>query len=300
MKISKYYSVLLIVIASLLGQSCSNSNPTYLIGGSGWDTIAKVDSHGKILWSHKLEKKQECNSVTNLPNNKILYSFKKGFKVIDENFTTEWEYKCEKGAEIHSSSLTKQGNILIGECGNPAKIHEFSEEGEKLFELSFDTGVKNPHTQFRRVRKTDKNTYLVPVFGKKSILEIDREGKVINETKIDFFVFSIVVLENGNWLLSCGDDHKLVEFNPLTKEIVWELCDDDIEEFPLLFVAEACRLDNGNTIVCNWAGHSHEKGPKVQLFEIDNNKNVLWKIEDYQNLGHVSTIDPNINHEYLR
>ncbi len=300
MKFINYCSILLLLLTLMSCNSSIKSEPQYLIGGSGWKKNAKVDEKGKVLWSHNLEQNEECNSVTNLPNNKILYSFKKGIKVIDKEHNVQWEYKSRDKAEIHSASLTKDGNILIGECGNPAKIYEFSLEGEKLVSVDFETGVDNPHGQFRRVSKTEDNTYLVPVLGKRSILELDRSGQLIKESKLNYSVFSMLVLENKNWLLSCGDKHKLVEYNPLNEEIVWELGEKDIKEFPLRYVAEAIRLENGNTIICNWGGHSHAKGPKVPLFEIDKNKNVVWKITDDQNLGNVSTIDPDIRQEYLR
>ena len=294
MKFINYCSILLLLLTLMSCNSGIKSEPQYLIGGSGWKKIAKVDEKGKVLWSHDLEQNEECNSVTNLPDDKILYSFKKGIKVIDKEHNVQWEYKSREKAEIHSASLTKDGNILIGECGNPARIYEFSIEGEELLSIDFETGIDNPHGQFRRVTKTENNTYLVPVLGKRSILELDRSGQLVKESKFNYSVFSMLVLKNKNWLLSCGDKHKLIEYNPLKEEIVWELSEKDIKEFPLRYVAEAIRLENGNTIICNWGGHSHAKGPKVPLFEIDKNKNVVWKIVDDQKLGNVSAIDPDI------
>lgn len=279
------------IIFSFLISSCSLTKPKYYIGGSGWNKIALVDAQGTQYWSHQLEKEQECNSVTHFSKGKLLYSFKQGAKLIDENHQTIWEYRCDEGAEIHSASSTDEGNILLGICGNPAKIMEFSPKGEKLVDIPFETGVKRPHGQFRKISKTAEGTYLIPLMKKKTICEIDANGKIVRELNPGIFVFSLVVLKSGNWLLSCGDTHKLIEINPTTQEVVWELNETDVAGLPLRFVAEAVRLENGNTIVCNWGGHAKGAEKVAQLFEIDKNKNLIWKIEDYQNYGNISTLD---------
>ena len=284
--------IMVVFIAfSLLTSSCSTSKSNYIIGGSGWNEIALVDNQGNKLWSHQLEKEQECNSVSQFSEGKLLYSFKQGAKLIDENHQTLWEYLCDKGLEVQSASLTDNGNILLGICGNPAQILEFSAKGEKLVDISFKTGIKNPHAQFRKVSKTKNGNYLIPLLGKKSIFEIDTRGELVREVQTESSVFSLVVLKSGNWLLSCGDTHKMIELNPKSGEIVWELRENDIKGVPLRFVAEAKRLKNGNTIICNWGGHTHDKTKTAQVFEIDANKKLIWKIEDYKNLGNVSTLD---------
>jgi WD40 repeat protein len=290
MKYTHLYKFIGCLLIAIMLVSCTKKTPSYLIGGSGWGKIVEV-LKGERVWSHQLEPKQECNSVCFVGKNKILYSFKQGVKLIDREHKVLWEYICHKDSEIHSASLTKNDNFLIGECGHPAKIYEFTPKGEKLLEIDFETGVKNPHGQFRKVYKTVEGTYLVPVLGKSCILEIDVKGQIIREVKTDFSVFSIEILQNGNWLLSCGDSHRLEEMNPQTKEIVWRLSENDIENLPLRFVAETVRLKNGNTIICNWGGHAKGDSKTAQVFEIDQNNKLIWKIEDYQQFGNVSTID---------
>jgi len=289
-KINKLALIVSIAIVFLMS-ACSKPSSHYYLGGSGWNKIALVNGDGTTLWTHDLEKGQECNSVTTYPGGKLLYAFNQGAKLIDENHQTLWEYTCEKGAEVHAASLTDQGNILLGICGLPAKIIEFSPSGEKLVDISFETGIEKPHSQFRQISKNKEGNYLVPLLAKKSIYEIDANGTVLNEVKLDMSVFSLEVLASGNWLLSCGDSHKLIEIVPTTKEVVWELNENDVSGVPLRFVAEAKRLENGNTIICNWGGHSRDKAKSAQIFEIDRDNKLIWKIEDYQNFGNVSTMD---------
>ena len=277
--------------------SCAPSKSQYYIAGSGWNKIVRVDHRGNELWSHELEKGQECNSVSKFSKGTLLYSFKQGAKLINDKHETIWEYLCDKDSEIQSVSRTKEGTILLGICGSPAQILEFTPKGEELVTISFDTKIKNSHGQFRKITKTANGHYLVPLL-RKSIIELDKEGRLVREVNPGIFVFSLVVLASGNWLLSCGDTHKMREINPNTKEVVWELNEKDVKGVPLRFVAEALRLKNGNTIICNWGGHSKGLEKVAQVFEIDTDKNLIWKIEDYNNYGNVSTLDIVTNPKY--
>ncbi|MDO5981122.1 hypothetical protein [Flavivirga spongiicola] len=293
-------SVVVCIVYSFLICSCSTTKSNYYIGGSGWKEIALVDNQGTKLWSHQLEEGQECNSVNQFSKGKVLYSFRQGAKLIDQNHQVLWEYLCDESSEVQSASLTDEGNILLGICGNPAKLLEFSSDGEKIVDISFETGIKNPHGQFRKISKTANGNYLVPLLGKKLVFEIDARGKVVRQVKTGIFVFSLVVLKSGNWLLSCGDTHKMREINPNTGAVVWELKEHDLAGVPLRFVAEAIRLKNGNTIICNWGGHAGDEKKVAQVFEIDADKNLIWKIEDYKNFGNVSTLDMESFPKYKR
>ena len=292
MNIIKSCYFLYLFALSLLFVSCTSSESQFLIGGSGWDNIAIVNNSGEKLWAHQLIGNEECNSVCFVGENKVLYSFKQGVKLIDLTHQVLWEYRCREGSEIHSASIMKDGNFLIGECGNPAKIYEFTPLGKKILEISFDTGIESAHSQFRRVYKTDNGTYLVPVLANNCIYEVDKSGQVVKQISPGVSVFSIEFLKNENWLLSCGDQHQLVEFNPLKQEIVWKLTKNDIDGLPLHFVAETIRLKNGNTIICNWGGHTKGDVESAQVFELDTNNNLVWKLEDHEKFGNVSCIHP--------
>ena len=296
-KVNKIF-VLLISLTLLL--SCSKKEKTYIVGGSGFNKIVKITQSGKILWSHKIEKGQECNEVNELPNGNILYAYKKGAKIITPDHKTVWKYDTPEKTELQSASITNEGNILLGQCGNPTKIIEFSMSGKKLKEVAFDSEVKNPHAQLRRVRKSNTGTYLVPIFARRSICEVNDAGNIVSEIEVPGNPFAVVPLKNNNWLVACGDAHKLVEINPSTKEIVWQLNENDIEGISLRFVAGLTRLENGNTIICSWGGHSRGKDKMPQFFEIDKNSKLVWKVQDYNNLGNISTAYPCSDKNFIR
>jgi len=296
----KIQGILVVVIMAITILSCTNQTPTMLMAGSGWKQIVKTDKQGNILWQHNLEKGQECNEVTELKNGNILYAHGTGAKVITPEHKVVWEYKAPKGSELQSASVTNEGNYLLGQCGSPALIMEFSPQGDKLKEVSINTGIDHPHSQFRRIRKTQQGTYLIPLLQTGQVCEFNENGQLQKTVKVGGIPFSVVILTNKNWLVSLGDAHRLIEINPETNDVIWEITENDIEGVALQFVAEAIRLDNGNTIICNWGGHAKDGQPTAAVVEIDSKANVIWKLEDNDQLGLISTIDPDWGLDYLR
>ncbi|WP_430810118.1 MULTISPECIES: hypothetical protein [unclassified Carboxylicivirga] len=290
--------ILLVITIALM--ACETQKTGMLMAGSGWKKIVKTDKQGNILWHHLLEKGQECNEVTELENGNILYAHRSGAKVITPGHEVVWQYTAPEGTELQSASLTEDGNYLLGQCGCPAQIMEFTPEGEKIKEVIFDTGIQNPHSQFRRIRKTNQNTYIVPVLKTGEIHELNENGKILKTINVGKAPFSVVILENDNWLVSLGDAHRLIEINPLTNEILWEVKENDIAGVPLRFVAEAIRLDNGNTIICNWSGHAKGDQPTASVVEIKRNAQVVWKLKDNEHLGLISTISPDWGIQFKR
>ena len=71
-----------------------------------------------------------------------------------------------------------------------------------------------------------------------------------------------------------ADLHTVPEFNP-KGEIVWCLSQQDIPEIKLGFLTGVERLENGNTIVCNWAWAKSE----WKAFEVTPDKKVVWKLD---------------------
>ena len=73
--------------------------------------------------------------------------------------------------------------------------------------------------------------------------------------------------------------HTVLEVNK-QGEIVWQFSQTDIPEYKCFIFQEASRLDNGNTVICNWCP-SDLKDPKlwpgsVQVLEVTPEKKVVW------------------------
>ena len=134
-----------------------------------------------------------------------------------------------------------------------------------------------PHNQFRQIRKTPQGTYLVTQMrGGGKVREFDARGKKVREFATGRY--AAVRLPNGNTLLACADEHRVVEVDPRDR-IVWQIGRDDVPGNTLGCVAGLHRLANGNTVVCNWSGHGGIKD-QPQVFEVTRDLKVVWEVRD--------------------
>jgi hypothetical protein len=87
-----------------------------------------------------------------------------------------------------------------------------------------------------------------------------------------------VRLPDGNTLIACGDDHRIVEVDP-QNNVVWEVTQNEIAGNVLGFAAGVQRLPNGNTVIANWPGHGGDPA-QPQAFEITRDKEVVWEVKN--------------------
>ena len=140
------------------------------------------------------------------------------------------------------------------------------------------TSVTNAHNQVRGARKLKSGHYLVALKGESKVVEIDPKGTVAREIPVQGDPHGCVPLPDGNILITCGDGHRVFEIDP-KGTIVWELNENDLPTFPLRLIAGAQRLDNGNTIICNYLGHGH-LGMQPQFIEVTREKQIVWRFDD--------------------
>jgi len=97
------------------------------------------------------------------------------------------------------------------------------------------------------------------------------------------------MLENGNILIfDNGSERKwsrVIELDPLTKQIAWEYHSDPKEDFYSEIMSNAFRLPNGNTLIC--------ESLKGRIFEVTAEGEIVW---DYKN----TFIVTNTPHEIYR
>jgi hypothetical protein len=97
-----------------------------------------------------------------------------------------------------------------------------------------------------------------------------------------------LVLKNGNWLVTCGDAHEVVEVDP-AGQTVWRLGENDLPGNPLRLLAGAQRLPNGNILLCNYLGHGHI-GENPQVYEVTPDKRLVWSFADHANFKTINQI----------
>lgn len=290
----KIFILINIIILFLSLVSCRQEQVKLLIGGSGWNKIAIIDKESKkIEWEYPLEKGWECNSVACTNDGNILFSYKKGARLISQNHRILWDIVSPEGCEMQTADVLPDGNILLAWTGHPSVILETDVRGNVLSRTEFETGIENPHLQFRQITKTEYGNYLVPLMGINSILEISLDGIVQNEVKLCSGSFSVLKDEtDGLYWVACGDRHILLKVNMKTGEVYSDVTNYDLSDVRLFFVAGLCNSENGGLYVCNWQGHDKDaiKFCSPQLFEIDKSLNVVWSLNDNLNFGMISDV----------
>lgn len=195
---------------------------------------------------------------------------------------------------MQTARVLSNGNYLLAWCGNPATIMEVNAKGEILSKTDFDTRIEQPHAQFRQVNKNKRGNYVVPLFATSEIREISPSGQLLKSVKVDGNPFSVAALDNGNYLVACGDAHCFIELNFETGDIVRKVNANDIEGAQLFFVAQLLPKRDGGLYICNWQGHDGEaaKGHYPQLIEINGAGKMVWDLNDNATFGMISSICP--------
>lgn len=291
----KIYFYLLSISFLLTFVSCQKKSERLLLGGSGWNKIAIVDKDTKqITWEHPLEKGWECNSVAVAPDGNILFSYSKGAKLITLDHQEIWNIPAPAGCEMQTARVLPNGNYLLAWCGTPARIMEVDAKGTILSSTDYETGVEHSHAQFRQVNKNKRGNYLMPIFATGDVREISPEGTLVKTVQVGGTPFSVAELENGNYLVACGDGHYYIELNYETGEVVRKVDVKDIEGAQLFFVAQLLPTKEGTTYVCNWQGHDGEAASLnyPQLLEVDKSGKMIWSLNDNSTFGMISAICP--------
>jgi len=81
----------------------------------------------------------------------------------------------------------------------------------------------------------------------------------------------------------------VVEVDPETQRVTRTIETTGADSGVLLFVAEAIRYKNGNTLIANWNGHSQDKSQPL-LLEINPSNQVVWRLPHSPEIKNISTV----------
>ena len=268
-----------------------NAQEKLMIGGSGWTQLAIIDkSSGNIEWSYHLPEKSECNHVRFTQSGDILFSYKKGARLVNMAKETIWDYKANEGEEVQTAKQLPNGNYFLAVCAQPSRFITLNKKGELINEQNYDLEIQKNHAQFRQVTPTSNHTLIIPVFGKSKVIEIDKDNNLLREIKIKGNLFGVKILSNKKWLVSCGDAHQFVIVNPKSGKIIKRYTSEDVKGCALNFVAEIHYLHHKHYLLANWHGHSKDK-TQPKIVEINKNGNVDWTLPQNDAIKNVSSID---------
>lgn len=273
--------------------SCHPRPVKLLMGGSGWNQVVIIDKATKeIEWSYPLEADWECNSVSCTSDGNVVFSYKKGARMVNRNHEIIWDIPAPENCEMQTARVLPDGHILLAWTGHPAVILETDQNGKELSRTTFETGIAHPHAQFRQINKNASGNYLIPLMGGTDILELTPEGKKIHSSTFEGNYFTLLHEQGNVCWIACGDRHALLLADLKTGEIIKRYGEDDIPGVKLFFVAGLNRSENGGLYICNWQGHAPQarEANSPQLFELDTEGRVVWTLNDNERFGMISDV----------
>ena len=254
---------------------------SFFIAGPKFTGI--IGENGEEIWNSN---KPGARDGYVLPNGNILICW--GDEVREYNGDKQVIFNFKKSAaenELGTAVRLKNGNTLITESGKQPRLLEVDQLGQIKISVPLLPETDNFHMQTRMARKLPTGNYLVPHLLAFSVKEYSPSGNIVNTFKTDLealggreaenWPFTAIRLKNGNTLVTLTHGNKVVEFDPLGA-IAWKISNDDFEEKPFKDPCGAQRLPNGHTVI---ASYGASEG--IRLFEVDNNKKIVWTYNGY-------------------
>ena len=278
--------------------------PEYAYAGE-WDTrnpdrqALRIIKDGQVDFEYFLpirdpwDRVLEFDDVRILPDGNILYAAMSQLGLLNRKGEHLWKYICPQGTESHSCQPLAPDLVYFALNGTPGKIVIWNTKLDKpVREIVVPTNNTRTHGQFRHVRRTPEGNFVLALMQEQEILEISPEGEVLKRIPGQF-AWHVDKLPDGHYLLG-GDSKHYVRELDADGQIVWEVTQKDLP-FHIWNLQTAQRLQNGNTLICNWvAGQPQEKWPDtVQFFEITPDKEIVWQVAswDAPDLGPCTWLD---------
>ena len=230
--------------------------------------------------------------------------------IMDAEGLVEWEMPW---GGIHDIHVLENGNVMVQQ--GASKIVEIDRASKKII-WEYDSSAMNGNEgkpvevhAFQPLRGGKR--IMIAESGPARIIEIDRTGKLLSETKMTVerphpHTDTRLVRKIGKdrYLVSHEGDGKVREYEEGTGKVVWEY---DVPMFnreakgghgPESFGDKcfaALRLPNGNTLIATGNGHS--------VIEVTPEKEIVWKVEQYDlpsiRLAWVTTLEVLPNGNYM-
>ncbi len=150
------------------------------------------------------------------------------------------------------------------------------------------------------MRITGAGTYLVCHEADGLVREYNASGETVWEYEVPLFdkqptgghgpegfgnkCFSSLRLANGNTLIGTGNGHSVIEVSP-KKELVWSLQQNDLPGIQFAWVTTLQVLPSGNIVI----GNCHAGQANPQIVEVNREKKVVWKFQDFERFGNSFT-----------
>lgn len=285
-------------IISLIFILCLSCLTTYAqrekiaIAGSYASNIIIIDKETKkVEWSLPLpfaaNEGGECNSITSMPDGSILFTYKKGARLVKRSGEIVWDFpRPNDNQEIQTAIATKDG-FMLALCGNPSKFIFLDKQGKQISETSYECGIQDIHAQFRQVRLLQNGNILLPLMGAPKVIELNKKGEEIRTIPTQGGTFSTEELNAKKFIISGGDGVKIYSRkNGLMEKV---LVKDTLPNIRIAFSTQTALTDKGTLLLTNWQGYA--PNTQMQIIELDPTTNeILWTFRDTTAIKFVSAI----------
>ncbi|MEZ6128800.1 MAG: hypothetical protein R3C59_08970 [Planctomycetaceae bacterium] len=196
-------------------------------------------------------------------------------------------------SEVNSAQPTGAGTFVITEAGDTPRLLEVDRSGKVITEFPLQCQKQNHHMQTRMARKLSDGSFLAPHLLDFAVFHYDADGTIVDkldttvpgdtQRDIHSWPFTAIRHADGHTLVCCTNGNRVVDFDANGK-VVWQLTNDDL---PGPWLQDPCGgqvLPNGNFVITSYAGgRADPKAPK--LFEVNQQKQVVWTYSDGQKVG---------------
>ena len=290
MKLPNAVTVVALTILSSLSCLAADSSPQHRLllfeYGKGPNRMIELDAAGKVVWEHKPPSIAVLFQV--LPNGNVLYAYggkPTGVREVTRKGEEVWNY-VSKCPQVLGCERMPNGNTLVAEQG-PCQAVEVNLKGEVVRVTPLKTSHESYHLQVRNIHKLANGNILAAHEGEGAVREVDVDGKVVWEYTGVENAGDARRLPNGNTLISCGTQKRVLEVTP-GKQIAWQFAAADAPELNITWVSSIQLLPNGNVIVGNFLRGQEGKG--AHAFEVTRDKKVVWKWDDHSFIKSLTTV----------
>lgn len=262
--------------------------------------IVKLDKDSNVIW--KFENVAHHDVDTDDQGN--IYTL--GKRIVMDEDTTPLKWWLYPTINI----LDKNGNLIrtidVYKCFTDSQFRTLLKSLQTYGDMFHNNSIRvldGSHSE--RLPAFRKGNILVSSRMTNAIYVIDPEKNVVVWMLRDLFRFQHDphLLENGNILIfdnqSLGDRSRVIEFDPLTQEVIWEYDGGDSP-----FYSKCCstsqRLPNGNTLITVTA--------QAKAIEVTPNGDIVWQFQNpaslmqdelAANLFELRRITPNYDFSWL-
>lgn len=254
--------------------------------GKGPNRLLELDATGKIVWEHKPPSLAVLFQM--LPNGNVLYAYggkPTGVREVTRKGDEVWNY-VSACPQVLGCERMPNGHTLVAEQG-PCQAVEVDAQGKVVHVTPLKTSHEGYHLQVRNIHKLANGNILAAHEGEGAVREVNLKGDVVWEYTGVENAGDARRLPNGNTLISCGTQKRVLEVTH-DKKIAWEFKAQDAPELNLTWISSIQPLKNGHILVGNFL--RGQEGHGAHAFEITRDKKVVWKWEDHTLIKSLTTV----------